>query len=55
MSVILRPVRESDAAALAEIYRPYVENNTATLEYDPPSAEEFAGRIRGAWYQDLRE
>ena len=46
MSVILRQVRESDAAALSEIYRPYVENNTATLEYDPPSAEEFADRIR---------
>ena len=41
----LRPVRKEDAAALVEIYRPYVEEKTASLEYDTPTVEEFARRI----------
>ena len=41
----LRPVRTEDAAALVEIYRPYVEEKTASLEYDTPTVEEFARRI----------
>ena len=35
-----------DAAALADIYRPYVEGTTITFEYEAPSAEEFAARMR---------
>ncbi|MGN1304698.1 MAG: GNAT family N-acetyltransferase [Oscillospiraceae bacterium] len=35
----------SDAAALSEIYRPYVLKTAITFEYAPPSAEEFAARI----------
>ena len=35
-----------DAAALLEIYRPYVEETAITFEYDVPSEEEFARRIR---------
>jgi phosphinothricin acetyltransferase len=46
MSILLRRAAVSDAAALLEIYRPYVENTSVTLEYDVPTVEEFAGRIR---------
>ena len=35
-----------DAAALLEIYSPYVRETAITFEYDVPSEEEFAGRIR---------
>lgn len=40
-----RPVNPCDAAALVEIYRPYVEIKTASLEYDTPSVAEFTRRI----------
>lgn len=46
MSFQLRFVRESDAAAIAEIYRPYIENTSISFEYDAPSSEEFLQRIR---------
>ncbi len=45
MSVKLRLATVSDAQALVEIYRPYVEETSITLEYEVPSVEEFAGRI----------
>ena len=38
-------MRKEDAAALVEIYRPYVEVKTASLEYDTPTVEEFTRRI----------
>ena len=41
----LRPAKVGDAARLVEIYRPYVEVKTASLEYDTPSVEEFTRRI----------
>jgi len=34
-----------DAAQLADIYRPYVENTTYTFEYTSPDAEEFCRRM----------
>lgn len=37
---------ESDAAEFLEIYTPYVLNTAVTFEYEPPSREEFASRIR---------
>ena len=42
----IRPASVDDAAALAAIYAPYVRETTITFEYDPPSTEEFANRIR---------
>ena len=42
----IRTVTEKDAAELLDIYRPYVENTAITFEYDVPSVEEFAERIR---------
>ena len=40
------PVTAADAEELLEIYRPYITDTAVTFEYDVPSAEEFAGRIR---------
>lgn len=44
-SITIRRVQKKDAAALLEIYRPYVENTAITFEYDVPSLKEFEGRI----------
>ena len=44
--MIIRTVTEKDAHELLEIYRPYVEDTAITFEYDVPSVEEFAERIR---------
>lgn len=43
----IRSATVEDAAALQVIYKPYVEGTAITFEYDAPSVEEFAGRIRG--------
>ena len=40
-----RDVCINDAPALAEIYKPYVEDTAISFEYEAPSAEEFARRI----------
>jgi phosphinothricin acetyltransferase len=45
-NITIRPVSESDAAALLEIYRWYVVNTAVTFEYDVPSEAEFRERIR---------
>ena len=37
---------EADAEELLNIYAPYVTGTAITFEYDLPSVEEFAGRIR---------
>ncbi len=44
--MIIRPVKPQDAPNLVKIYAPYVEHTSITFEYDAPSAEEFADRIR---------
>lgn len=41
----IRPAVPEDAAALLEIYAPYVERTAVTFEYDVPSVEDFAGRV----------
>lgn len=43
---MIRIAREADSAALSEIYGWYVENTAVSFEYDAPTPEEFAGRIR---------
>lgn len=45
-TIIIRPATEADAKEMLELYTPYVTNTTVTSEYDPPSLEEFTGRIR---------
>ena len=41
----VRAVRLSDAEALSEIYRCYVEKTAVSFEYDAPDAAEFRRRI----------
>ena len=41
----LRVARTDDAAALAEIYAPFVRGSAVTFEYDAPDAQAFAERI----------
>ncbi len=43
----IRSAKVEDATALQAIYKPYVEETAITFEYDVPSVEEFAERIRG--------
>lgn len=42
----IEKVREQDAPSLLEIYAPYVEKTAVSFEYEVPSVEEFAQRIR---------
>lgn len=43
--LVLRTASPDDAAAIAEIYRPYVEETAITFETSPPDAETVATRI----------
>lgn len=45
-SVGIRVAQPEDAAALLAVYAPYVRETAITFEYEVPSVEEFAGRIR---------
>ncbi len=45
-SVRLAAATEQDAAALRDIYAPYVTGTAVTFEYATPSVDEFADRIR---------
>jgi L-amino acid N-acyltransferase YncA len=52
--VIVRDATESDAAACAAIYAPYVEETSVSFEIEPPTPDEMALRIsqarrRHAW------
>jgi len=44
--VNIRIATEADAESLLAVYAPYVRETAITFEYDVPSVEEFAGRIR---------
>lgn len=43
----IRIASEQDAGALLEIYAPYVQKTAITFEYEVPSVDIFAERIRG--------
>jgi len=43
--MVERPATERDAAAVAAIYRPYVESTPITFEIDPPSESDMRQRI----------
>ena len=45
-AVTIRPAVQEDAHALLAIYAPYVRETAVTFEYEIPTPEEFAGRIR---------
>ena len=42
---LIRRAAAGDAAALLDIYAPYIRDTAITFEYDVPAAEEFAARI----------
>ena len=42
---VIRMAEEKDAAALLEVYRPYIAT-TVTFEYEVPTVEEFTRRVR---------
>jgi phosphinothricin acetyltransferase len=46
MDFTITLAREPDAAEIAAIYAPYVLNTPISFEYEPPSADEIAARIR---------
>jgi phosphinothricin acetyltransferase len=57
---MIRPVRKEDAPQIAEIYRPFCEDNCVSFEEVAPDASEFAARIekttrRFPWLVDDRE
>ena len=45
MEYTIRTATPDDAAALLQIYRPYVEETAITFEVETPSLEEFRNRI----------
>jgi L-amino acid N-acyltransferase YncA len=45
-SVLIRPLRESDAPAMLAIYTPYVESSVISSEQETPSLDEYAARVR---------
>ncbi len=45
-TIEIRMASETDAGALLEIYRPYVEETAITFEYVAPTPDEFRCRIR---------
>lgn len=50
-----RLANRNDLPAMLEIYRPYVENDTASFEYETPSLAAFAARLEAVtaafpWY-----
>jgi len=46
--IIIREAELTDASRILEIYSHYVINTAVSFEYDPPSLEEFTGRIKKA-------
>lgn len=44
--VAIRPASPGDAAALLDIYAPYVRETAITFEYEVPSGEAFRERVR---------
>ena len=41
----IRAAAPEDAAAILAVYAPYIRRTAVTFEYEPPSLEEFRGRI----------
>ncbi|MCM1100359.1 MAG: GNAT family N-acetyltransferase [Clostridium sp.] len=45
-NIQLKTATPEDAPGLLSVYAPYVENTVITFEYELPTAEEFAARVR---------
>ncbi|WP_294071610.1 GNAT family N-acetyltransferase [Sphingomonas sp.] len=50
MAVLIRLAAQSDAEAIAAIYRPYVETSQVSFEESAPDAAEMAGRMHDPLY-----
>lgn len=50
MAVLIRLAGTEDAAAIAAIYRPYVEESRISFEEVAPGADEMAGRMQSAFH-----
>lgn len=50
MALLIRPAREENAAAIAELYRPYVEQTRISFEEVAPEAAEIARRMSNPLY-----
>jgi len=48
MDFSVRVATSADAAACAQIYRPYVEDTAVSFETEPPSAADMAARVTGS-------
>lgn len=48
MDTSIRPATPGDAAALLEIYRPFVLETAVSFELEPPGVDEFGRRIQTA-------
>lgn len=46
VSISVRAATDQDAVPISDIYRPYVLDTAISFEMDPPSASDFASRIR---------
>ena len=46
VAVCIRPATEADARQMLDIYAPVVRETTISFEHEPPSLEEFRGRVR---------
>ena len=44
--IIVRMADTRDAQEMLDIYEPYVKDTAITFEYEPPTLEEFCGRIK---------
>ena len=51
VDINIRDARPEDAAALLEIYRPFVMDTSVSFELTPPTVEEFEARIATAQSQ----
>jgi L-amino acid N-acyltransferase YncA len=45
MTIEIRPATDRDAAAIAEIYAPFVESSATSFETEAPSADEIGRRV----------
>lgn len=46
MEALIRAASIADAAAILEIYGPYIQNTAITFEYETPSVEAFSQRMK---------
>jgi len=46
MTIEIRPAADRDAAAIAQIYAPFVESSATSFETEAPSADEIRRRLR---------